>query len=258
MVKGFFGFCESQNWISDNPARKLKRMEVKKGNRTAIFTDEQYAIVLDSVYGYEPENIPEQTRKSWQQRLTTFIELLRWSGMDLTDAVQFRPELVDKNGVLRYRRQKTDILGIVQLPERLIVLLRDIPLEQDSVGHKQPFRTNAKINSDTATWSRRLKEVFKIAGINQVRTEIGKIREPHAKMFRDTFAVSNLRRGASIYAVARMMGHSKSATTEKAYLPFVQELEKSVLDESRKVLEAFEAEAPKEGRVVQIGGRHAK
>jgi hypothetical protein len=118
IVKGFFTFCESQSWIDDSPAGKLKSLTAAAGNRTAIFTDEQYASTVNA----------------------TFLELMRWSGMDLIDAVQFTPNLVDKDGVLRYRRQKTDVLATVPLPDNLVILLRDIPLERDSVGPAQPFR----------------------------------------------------------------------------------------------------------------------
>jgi integrase len=252
MVKGFFNFCESQGWIQDSPARKLKRLNVKKGNRTAIFDDAQYDAILGAVAQNDPENVPAITRKGWQQRLTTFIELSRWSGMALSDAVQFRPDLVDAEGVLRYRRQKTSELATVQLPERVIVLLREIPLEKDSVGIDQPFRTNAKRASDTATWARRLQEIFKLAGITEVHTGSGKTRRPHAHMLRDTFAVWNLRHGASIYAVAKMLGHSDPTTTAKAYLPWVKELESATLSEGRKALAQGMPKPGKPGKVVKI------
>src|SRR5438309_2223060 len=151
MVKGFFSFCEAQGWIEDSPARKLKRLQTEKGNRTAVFTDEHYTKILDAVALYDPENVPAETRKAWQRRLTTFVELLRWSGMALIDAVQYRPEMVDADGVLRYRRQKTGELATVPLPAHVIALLRDIPLERDSVGPTMPFRSTGVLlpNDDT-------------------------------------------------------------------------------------------------------------
>lgn len=236
MVGAFFNFCEAQGWLEDSPARKLKPLKAKKGNRTAIFTDEQYAAILKAVDGYEPENIPATTRQNWRQRLATFVELLRWSGMDLVDAVQFTPNLVDPDGVLRYRRQKTGVLATVPLPDRVVVLLRSVPLERDSVGPAMPFKqTDATVGSDTRTWARRLEGLFKLAGITEVRTE-HRVRKPHAKMLRDTFAVWHLRHGASIHTVAKMMGHAKTATTEECYLPWVKELEQAHIDDARRAL----------------------
>jgi hypothetical protein len=53
---------------------------------------------LEAVASYEPENVPAVTSAVWQLRTTTFVELLRWSGMALIDAVQRRPALVDDEG----------------------------------------------------------------------------------------------------------------------------------------------------------------
>jgi integrase len=237
MAKGFFNFCETQGWIQASPARKIKRLEYEKGSRTAIFTDEQYTAILDAVSQYDPENVPAPTRKVWQQRLTTFVELLRWSGLSMIDAVQYRPELVDSDGVLRVRRQKTGILATVPLPEHLTVMLRDLPLELDSVGTSMPFRMkHYTAHSDTVTWRKRLFVLFDLAEIKSVRTERGTMRKPHPHMLRDTFAVWHLRHGARLHTVAKMLGHSKTATTEKAYLPWVKELEEAHIIDARKSL----------------------
>ena len=255
MVRSFFNFCEMQGWIQDSPARKLRQMDYEKGGRTAIFTDKQYDAILQGVTSYEPENVPAITRETWQQRITTFAELLRWSGMSLIDAVQYRPELVDAEGVLRYRRQKTGVLATVQLPEHLITLLRSVPLEKDSVSTDQPFRMkDFTPHSDTVTWRKRLMKLFTLAGVESVRNELGKERAPHPHMLRDTFAVWHLRHGVPLHSVAKMLGHSNPTITAKAYLPWVKELEQSTIEEARKAL-AQAAPKAKGQRVVTFGSR---
>ena len=251
MVRSFFNFCEAQGWIQDSPARKLRRIHVEKGSRTAIFSDEQYEKILDAVEQYDPPNVPAPTRHAWKQRLITFVELLRWSGMSLIDAVQYRPELVDAEGVLRYRRQKTGELATVQLPLHVVALLRNVPLEFDSVGAGMPFRMkDYSAHSDTITWRKRLIKLFALAGIKEVRTELGNVRKPHPHMLRDTFAVWNLRHDASLHEVAKMLGHSNTATTEKSYLPWVKELETAHIAHAREILKQA---APKDGgKVVAI------
>lgn len=246
MVTDFFSFCERQGWVQDSPARKLQKLEYERGNRTAIFSDAQYEAVLSAVERYEPENVPDATRKGWKQRLTTFLELLRWSGMALIDAVQFRPELVDDKGVLRYRRQKTSrrtkLVATVPLPAHVVALLRSVPLERDSAGPDQPFRSkDFTPHSDTVRWRKRLFQLFALAGIKKVRTEVGRERPPHPHMLRDTFAVWNLRHGVSIFSLSKMLGHSNPTITAKAYAPFVRELEQAVIDEGRKAI----AQVPK-------------
>jgi integrase len=255
MVKGFFGFCEAMGWIPSNPARKLKSLKAKKGNRTAIFTDEQYEDILDAVAISDPENVPAATRKSWQQRLTTFVELLRWSGMDLIDAVQYRPEIVDKEGVLRYRRQKTGVLATVPLPEHVVALLRNVPIERDSVGPEQPFRSKDTVaDSDTRKWQHRLANLFKLAEITEVRTD-HRTRTPHAKMLRDTFAVGHLRNGVPLHSVAKMMGHTKTETTERSYLPWVKELDEAHIASVRKALAGAKPKSGKPGKVIRMSNR---
>ena len=231
----------------------MKRLNVVKGNRTAIFTDEQYQKILDSVTLYDPENVPAATRKGWQQRLMAFVELLRWSGMALIDAIQFRPEMLDADGVMRYRRQKTGELARLPLPAHVVAMLRDIPLERDSVGASMPFRTkNAAIASDCRKMQHRLQALFALAGITEVRTEQGRMRRPHPHMLRDTFAVSALKHGASIHTVAKMLGHSKITTTEKSYLPWCEELENAQIADARKALAHVTPKPSKGQQVVSI------
>jgi len=143
-VKDFFNFCECQGWITDSPARKLKNISVAKGNRTGIFTEVQYCQILNAIPLYDPENVPQITRQAWQQRLTIFTELLRWSGMAPVDAVLYHPGLVDAEGVLTYRRRKTGQLAIVPLPEHVRTLLRDIPLERTASARRCLSGQNAR------------------------------------------------------------------------------------------------------------------
>jgi integrase len=242
-VKTFFNFCEAQRWIPDSPARRIRAPKVARGGRTAIFTDAQYAAIIDAASG--------------QQRLTTFIELLRWSGMALADAVQFRLDMIDSEGVLRYRRHKTETLATVPLPERVIVLLRDVPLAPDSVGPDQPFRTKGIeiIKSDVRRWQRELNRIFEQAGITEVQTESGRIRKPHPHMFRDTCAVSALRHGAAIHTVARMLGHTKIETTQTAYMPYCKELEDAQIADARAAQSAAQPKPIKGRKVLKMGSR---
>jgi len=168
--------------------------------------------------------------------------------MALADAVQFRTEALDAEGVLRYRRMKTKELAVVPLPDHVAALLRNIPLERDTKDPAQPFRSRVALQSDARRWAHRLEAVFALAGITEVRTEAGRVRKPHAHMLRDTMAVWHLRHGASVHTVAKMLGHSKITTTEKAYLPYVKELQDSMIADARRSLAQAAPKPSRAGR----------
>jgi len=49
--------CYRQGYLPDNPARKLTRVQINHGNRTAVFTDEQYQKIINATYGDRGQNI---------------------------------------------------------------------------------------------------------------------------------------------------------------------------------------------------------
>jgi integrase len=221
-VKAFFKFCKGQGWISISPANDIQRPRVEKGNRTAIFTDKQYDLILSKAKGNE--------------RLEAFLELARWSGMALIDVVVFNTKTLDAAGVLRYNRSKTGKLATVKLPAHVVTLLRNVPLESDN-SPEQPFRRDGiAIDTDTHAWRRALQDLFKQAGITKVKTDVGE-RTAHPHMLRDTCAVWYLRHKMSLHGVATILGDNVK-TVERHYLPFVQELENAHIEENSKILDA--------------------
>jgi integrase len=227
-VKTFFKFCKGQGWIKLSPAEGVRRPSTAKGNRTATFSDAEYDKILGKAKG--------------NQRLETFLELLRWSGMALIDAVAFNTKTVDAEGVLRYTRQKTDTLATVPLQAHVVALLRSIPLNVDNAP-EQPFRRKGiSIESNIHEWRRDLQDLFKQAGITKVKTAVGE-RPAHPHMLRDTCAVWFLRQGTSLHGLAKILGHSNPMITAKHYLPFVTELENAHIAEIRGVLAAAKPKA---------------
>jgi integrase len=217
-VKNFFKFCVGQGWITLSPAASIKRPKIKRGNRTATFSDEQYDAVLAACKG--------------NQRLETFLELLRWSAMSIVDGVLFNRKMLGEDGVLRYSRKKSGSLSTVAMQEHVVVLLRSVE------GGEQPFlRKSIGLASAVHEWRRDLQLLFKKAGITQVQTEIGP-RRPHPHMLRDTCAVWFLRHGMGIHSVSKMLGHSNVAITSKHYAPWVKELETAHIEEMREVMAA--------------------
>ena len=231
-TKTFFKFCRAQGWIPTSPAAELGYPKKARGSRTGTFTDEQYDAIVAAAKG--------------DQRLHTFLELLRWSAMALVDAVLFDKNSVDDAGTLRYTRKKTGTLATVALPEHVQVLIRSLPTGQ-------PFRDQSKqLPSAIQDWRKQLQELFKRAKITAVRTDVGN-RKPHPHMLRDTCAVWYLRHGMSLHGVAKILGHANPTITAKHYLPFVTELEKAHIAENNEILKAANPKAP--ARVLNIANR---
>lgn len=241
IVKTFFKFCKQHGWITANPAADLRRPKIGRGNRTATFSDAQYDAILAKSRG--------------DHRLEAFLELLRWSGMALIDAVQFDPKTLDEAGVLRYKRAKTGTLATVPIPAHVTALLRNVPLGECSA--EQPFRRpGLTLPSAIHEWRRALQELFKQAGITEVQTEVG-TRQAHPHMLRDTCAVWYLRHGVKLHGVSKILGHSNPTITARAYLPFVKELETAHIDEVQEVLAAAESRQAGQ-KVVKISSGPAK
>jgi len=232
-TKTFFKFCRKQGWIPVNPGDGIRHPKRAAGNRTATFSDKQYDAIVAAATG--------------NQRVHTFLALLRWSGMAIVDAVQFDKKSVDDAGVLRYKRQKTAKLATVKLPEDVQALIRSLP-------DGQPFRNpSISILTDKQAWRVKLQKLFKAAGITSVRTDIGN-RAPHPHMLRDTCAVWYLRHGMGVHGVAKILGDNVG-TVEKHYLPFVAELEKAHIAENDEILKEAAAKSATPARVLNIANK---
>src|SRR5207237_1882148 len=120
-MKTFYKFSKTRGYIHSNPADEIEPPSIAKGNRTTAFSDAEYGEIL------------EAAKATKDQRLVTFLELMRWSGMDLADAAQYQPTQLNGD-VLTYRRIKTGNLAVPILPAHVVAMLRSVPLAKHSVG----------------------------------------------------------------------------------------------------------------------------
>ena len=93
-----------------------------------------------------------------------------------------------------------------------------------------------------------LKEVFKAAGIESVKTDI-RDREPHSHMLRDTFAVGQLRTQYKLdqinhKAIADALGDTVKVMLNH-YSPWIKELEEAHKTAQDQIVEAQAAELAK-------------
>lgn len=77
----------------------MKAPKVKRGSRTTAFSDAQYDAILAVIKNRLPSDDAH--------RLLAFVELMRWGGLALGDAIHFKLSSMDDKGHVIYTRRKT-------------------------------------------------------------------------------------------------------------------------------------------------------
>ena len=235
-LKRFFDYCVSKKWI-EHPMQGMKAPRRKKGSRTTAFSDAQYDAILVAIKSRFPKTT--DTLKNKQQyedahRLLAFVELQRWSGMALSDAVTFKLSSMKDDGRIRYNRRKTGQLARPTVLPHVVQLLKDtVPV--DGLFDLPFLDKTVEFDSNTGRWTRELKDIFKAAGIESVELPQGgayrQERAPHDHMMRDSFAVGQLRtqyalKQVNLKAIADALGDTMKVFLEH-YAPFIAELEEA-------------------------------
>ena len=241
-MRSFFNFLYGLGVIEKNPVAQIRSIETSGTFAHVPYTEEQYQRLLDEADWYVDERVKDGEREVYTQRTRLFLELLRNTGMDLSDAVMFqssmiRTAVVDRKNVqvLRYVRSKTDIEAIIVLNEELADRLKKIPMTPDSFPDR-PFRYRGnKRASDAHNWSRRIAQLIKLANIGKVQlinrdgTAAVDVngrpitRDPNPKMLRHTFAVAQLLKGLRPEVVAKQLGHVNTDMIYSHYAPWCRE-----------------------------------
>jgi len=112
-----------------------------------------------------------------------------------------------EDGPLILRTEKTGTLVRVPLPQEVTDAIDACP------GPRYPFWSgNGKRKSVVTDWQRAMKTLFTLA----------EVRGAHAHRFRHTFACERLTAGVSLTIVAKLLGHSSEAITERHYGAWVK------------------------------------
>jgi len=241
-VRSFFSFLHNLGVIENNPALLIRAIQASQVFAHVPFTDEQFQRILDEADWYVDDRVKDGEREFYCRRTHLFLKLLRYTGMDVGDAVMFqtsliRDERIDGKAIpiLRYRRKKTRVEAVIVLDPKLAEALRKIPEIPDSVPDR-PFRYRGSLaSSDAHNWSRRISQLIKLAKIGRVQLvnrdgtpavdDRGSAvtRNPNVKMLRHTFAIAQLLKGLRPEAVAKQLGHVDTAMIFRHYAPWCKE-----------------------------------
>jgi integrase len=224
-VVSFFNWFFRTGKISKHPCTGLRNFRAEEGT-TIPFSAAQFERLLSAVDGLNvPNNVDRQTRDGWRLRLRGLVLVMRWLGLAIGDAVSLkRRELVYDDETNHWcvdtDRKKTGNPVYVPLPPEVYEELVRLPPERGS--HPEYFFCNPynDINSETARWERRLRDLFAVANLQD---ELGRPIRCHSHKLRNTFAAMALSSGVPLEHVSKALGHDSIKTTEKSYAKWIRD-----------------------------------
>jgi integrase/recombinase XerD len=198
-TKNFFHYCHTNGWIATNPTLQLSSIPVAVAENIRAFEGDEYEKVLAAI----DKTVMTDANKA---RIRALMQLQRWSGLSLVDAVTLsKDELQKQNGVYRVvcERQKTG----QPINNVIPVWLAEELLKVKNGNPKFFFWTGNTTPEDAPSYFHKLyRRVFKVAGVNASSHD-----------FRHTYAIDLLTKGVDIRAVSKALGHSSVTITEKYY-----------------------------------------
>jgi site-specific recombinase XerD len=202
-LRSFLRYCYQSEWLTRIP--QISKIEVNQAP-TLPLTAKEYEKLLDATYATFADD-PDKAA-----RLHALIQLMRWSGLAIRDALTIRrDELIQDKGKGLYRivtaRQKTGTHVSVPIPadvaQELLTVLNGNPVHVFWSG-------NGEEESATKNWAKFIAKLFEDAGIK-------KSGHMMSHRLRDTFAVDLLEKGVPLEEVSKLLGHESIKTTEKHY-----------------------------------------
>ena len=206
--RSFLRYCYQVRWL--DRVLPLDPIQVDEPE-TMPLTAAEYTCLLDSVYITFRD-------KTTQERVHALIQLMRWSGLAIRDALTLkRSGLIQDTGKNVCRvvtaRHKTGVHVSVPIPG-------DIARELLAVANGNAdyifWSGMGEAESVTKNWAKYyIAPLFKAAKIQC---------EGHmmSHRLRDTFAVDLLQKGVPLEDVSKALGHMSIKTTEKSYAKWVK------------------------------------
>ena len=230
-VKAFFKYCQRMGWIKASPAYGIKAIKPDE-TETLPLLGGRYEQVLAATYKYDADMRPDDR---YGQELRALIELMRWSGLRISDALMVaKNRIVANRFTLRTVKNGTKLTVI--LPDHVVTALHALP-ERPTVDLRYYFWSGkSEIKSLTGQWQRKLGRLNKYLSMLDYES---RPLQFHSHQLRDTFAVEHLLAGTSMQDLSKMLSHKSVRVTEKYYAPWVPErqvqLEEKMMEALKKM-----------------------
>ena len=200
-LRQFFKFCVEREWIDKNPASALKLPIIKNIERHPY---EDYEIQqIDRAVGFFPNG--GIYRELNRERIKAFVEVLKWTGMRIGDAVRFSKDTVVDGQVILQTQKNGKRVSIPLHPEAKAAL--EII---DKGNHYYFWSGKGSIKSAVSGWSRTFIHLSKIADVRVT-----------AHRWRHSLIVRLLSAGIPISEVAAIAGNSPRII-ERHYNQFIK------------------------------------
>ena len=218
-LRSFLRYCFECKWLDRIPA--VPKVDVDEPE-TLPLTDEEYTRVLETIDSVRPlrfdvKGVTRLLGPDTRQKLRALIQLMRWSGLAIQDAVKIpRSSIMHDKAKGMYRvvtsRQKTGTDVSVPIPTEVAEEI----LAVSSLNPAYVFWTGKTDNrTQVIMWgSRYIRPLFDAAGV----------RSGHmvSHRLRDTFACNLLSAGVPMEEVSKLLGHESIKTTERHYAKWVK------------------------------------
>jgi integrase/recombinase XerD len=218
-LRTFLRYCFECRWLDRIPA--VPKVEADEPP-TLPLTDEEYTRVLQTIDSVRPLrfDVKSQTHllsPETKTRLRALIQLMRWSGLAIQDAVRIRRADIihdEAKGIYRVvtARQKTGTHVSVPIPTEVANEILAAPSRNPEYVF---WNGNSKSRAQVVMWgSRYVRPLFEAAGV----------RSGHmvSHRLRDTFAVDLLQKGVPLEEVSKLLGHESIKTTERHYARWIK------------------------------------
>lgn len=201
-LKNFLRFCYDSKWLERVP--RLSSIKVDEAPTLPLTAAEYAKLLKTTAVTFTGQRAA---------RVRGLVQLMRWSGLAIRDAVTLkRAEILHDKAKRLYRivtaRQKTGTHVSVPIPPDVAAELLAVPnsnpvylLWNTGTGKEQSAVTN---------WQHDLRELFRDAGIKSQGNML-------SHRLRDTFAVDLLEKGVPLEEVSKLLGHESIKTTERHY-----------------------------------------
>jgi site-specific recombinase XerD len=200
--RSFLRYCYEAKWLERIPP--LPKVQVDE-LPTLPLSAEEYERLLEAV-----QIFVDPVR---QRRVRALVQLMRWSGLAIRDALTLERSAIRKEAKLYLvvtRRQKTGTDVCVPLPPAVAAEVLAVGKEDDRYLFWDGESDIVK------TWTKYfIAPLFEAAKI-----ERGGNMMSHR--LRDTFAVDLLQKGIPLEEVSKLLGHESIKTTERHYAKWIQ------------------------------------